>query len=1102
MSQTLGAQEPLFNPSHPSYGRARDEVAHSPTRDLSDPHNKATVTKRNDPRIPPGILPAHRAELEASGIAPDVAALNVGSFGAGTDRHWETERARLTGHKRLELEEEGQPGNTFNRRIKLDKRYSHLQNGGWRTLSDSLPGLDLPVFDQWKPDRPKTGGNGFGKEGKAIKYEAPPGFPDGGGLLLPRVPDECWEAIARRHGLPFPEAREGGFWAWVLATPSLPLLICEGWKKALAAVSAGHAAVAVPGVQMGRRVNRGTPERHRSERLIPALGALNSPGRPWTVVFDAEAKPTTARRVGAAAGALARCLRAGGGKPEIARLPLLPGTSKTGLDDLWVAAGTEALDRALADVGPRPVIPYLRPADRIAPAGVFLGVACPIPSPEEAPLVILQAPMGCGKTRAIEEAIRPLQQEGVPILLPSHRQALGRSQAERIGNPWEAPPGTDDRLQGVAACLDSWCPTSRLRITGETGRGGVIVLDEWMQQLEHLLMGRGTALTDRTAPRRAAVLRTLAEQLRTARMVIAADGQMAQWGVDLLEALTGRRALLIRSEHQPMAGRPLHCREGLTTPKRTGEAFREKLAATVEALPAGGSLLVWCSAQKGEKSQNAPENLADRHRCHRPADVVDVIDSTTRELQAELAADPDGFADRRIAEATAKGGAWVLYCSPAISSGLSWDRWKPAAVIAYSGGRIAPEHVAQALARVRSAEVPCWLFAPEKAPGNALRVGNGATDPETLLQDLASADRLLGALGETGPDQAWLRAWAELGAIRNRQRFAYRATIAGLLEREGWSLQEPSPEPCPMAGAALGADLKAIREERNETKQQAILTAELLSPMDAARMERRRKLEPAETAALERYRVAERWGLAPDALTLELLRADEDHHGRPTDRLRLSWLLSCHEALAAIPEHDWLATERLDPEHGRPFAPDRLRETLAPKVAALQGLGVPALLERFGRGETIAATDPAVLALHATATAHSKAMVATLGVSPGKLPSGTLRTLLRAVGWVLKRAGQIHTRGGDRGACTYRAAPLALPAGVSWEALTAKWLKELREGGQKNDSMKKPHRVEKLANHPPRPSPPGLTRWPLAPAVAIPWPSGPPKRRSRGFAPV
>jgi hypothetical protein len=143
-----------------------------------------------------------------------------------------------------------------------------------------------------------------------------------------------------------------------------------------------------------------------------------------------------------------------------------------------------------------------------------------------------------------------------------------------------------------------------------------------------------------------------------------------------------------------------------------------------------------------------------------------------------------------------------------------------------------------------------------------------------------------------------------------------------------------------------------------------------------------------------------------------------------------------------------------------------------------------------------------VVALHATATTDSKAVVAHLGVKPGEKASGTLRTLLRVVGWELKRVGRIMARTGERGAYSYSAAPLALPEGVSWEALTAKWLKELQEGGTKNDPMKKPHRVEKSANHIPRPSPPPLRPWPLAPAVAIPWPSGPPRPRPTGFAVV
>ena len=1036
---------------------------------------------------PAGLLPQHWAELQASAIPADVAAANVASFGPGTDRHWETARAELVAHARLKIQTESvagngcpqaQPGHLADRLIRLDQRYRHLSGGGWRSLSDQLEGL--PSFDQWKPDQARARAD---KPGHSIKYEAPPGFPDGGGLLLPRVPLRCWELIADRQGLPRPDAAAvaGGFWPWALATPGLQLLICEGWKKALAAVGAGWAALALPGVQMGRRVGA-----DGAERLIPALQLL-APGRRWLIAFDAEAKPSTAAKVGAAAGALARTLRAAGGRVEVARLPLLPRHDKTGLDDLLAAAGPEALDRALATTGPRPVLPTLRPADRIAPAGQWLGVAQPIPSPELAPLVALAAPMGCGKSEAIAAAVAPLQAEGVPLLPLSHRVALGRALAERFGVAWAPMPGSDERQLGGGLCLDSCCPSSGLQISGHSWSGAVVALDELGQQLEHLLLSHGTAL----AHRRAEVLRTLAELVARSSQVIAADAQLSSWAVALLERLTGRRALVIASEHRPMAGRRLHCPEGFGTPKDAAEAFRAKWA---ELLAAGDSFLCWTSAQRAE-SKNAPQNLAALHRQRRPADLVDAIDSTTPELAAELAADPDGFAERRTAQALAQGGSWALYCSPSISSGISWSRWRPAAVIALAGGRIAPEHPAQALARVRCPEVPGWLFAPERCPGGGLRVGSGATDPAQLIADLrAVSDPLLGQLEGGDNCGAWLQAWAELGATRNRQRFAYRATIAGLLLREGWELQAPGPAPCPAAGAQATADLQAIAAAALAAEDQALIAADPLTDQEAADLARRRQLEPSERAALQRYRLAQRWALGAADPTPELLEADR---AGLADRLRLGWLLSTPEALALVPTHDQQRIAALDPA-GRPFAPDRLRVAIAPRLAAMQALGVPELLARFAAGETIAATDPAVVALHATATAHRSQLAAAAGCSPGVKATGTLRALLLAMGWKLERAGRVKARGADRDALTYRAERLALPEGVRAEALADAWLAALEApappapAGALSPPIEDPYRGEKCPTEPPPPPRPLQLRR----AVLIPWAAAPPPPRS------
>ena len=101
---------------------------------------------------PQNLLPHHWAELQASGIAADVAALNVASFGPGTDRHWEHERSELVRFKRLRA------GHLSEALTALDRRYRHLQAGGWRTLSDTLLGGPVPVFDQWKAAAPRAKG--------------------------------------------------------------------------------------------------------------------------------------------------------------------------------------------------------------------------------------------------------------------------------------------------------------------------------------------------------------------------------------------------------------------------------------------------------------------------------------------------------------------------------------------------------------------------------------------------------------------------------------------------------------------------------------------------------------------------------------------------------------------------------------------------------------------------------------------------------------------------------------------------------------------------------------------------------------------------------
>lgn len=670
----------------------------------------------------------------------------------------------------------------------------------------------------------------------------------------------------------------------------------------------------------------------------------------------------------------------------------------------------------------------LRPADHIAPAGQYLGQAVPLPTPAAAPLVVMQAPMGCGKTQAIQAGIAPRIGAGIPTLLPTHRIALGKAICERLGVEF-APLRSDPLRQlGGGMCFDSLCPTSGLRIGGDSWTGATMVLDEWMQALEHLLFSHGTKL----AKRRAAVLRTFTELLSRSGQIIAADAQLADWAITLLEVVTNRTATLIRSDHQPMAGRQLHHHTGQAI-KPTAEAFRAKWD---ELVTTGATFFCWSSAQQ-ETSRNSPQTLAALHQQRRPGARVCMIDSTTPELAAELAADPDGFAAQYDA----------IYCSPSISSGVSFEHWQPDAVLIFSGGHIGPEHVAQACARVRSCNVPAYVFAPNRSPGNGLRVGSGSIKPNDLISELRSVtDPLLGQLKDAG--DAWLQAWATLAATRNRQRHAYGSTVIQLLQREGWT-EASSSLPPEFGDKTQRATEFTLQVQAAAAAQVArLVAAEPITAHEACDIEKTapHQRTSEERDSLERFKLTERWALPPDAdITEQQVKAirEADTQGL-RQQLRLGWLITDRTALSMLPGHDFEQIKALDLDQQQPFSPDRLRVTLAPKVYVLHSLGIHKLIQRFEAGETIAADDIAIQRIHCMAQIHKEAITTALGITAGKKPTCTVRRLLAACGWNLTEAGRIKTRGARRDLYQYKATRLATPDGIDHTALVEQFKAELR----------------------------------------------------------
>ena len=981
-----------------------------------------------------------RELVQGSAIAPAVALANVASFGSGAALHWQDARDDLIRHKRWQLQTgklannghvQTQAGFVSEALTGLQRQYSHLRHGGWRSTTAGLPGFT--PFDCWKPTAPRLSadrkldrrtGLVVPTTPKPIRYETPPAAPGGGGLFAPAVPLEQWRTIAERQGLQVPAGADpGGFWPWVLEHRHLPIVIGEGLKKALTVTSAGHAALGLGGITMGIR----TDDAGR-RRLIPELAAIAVKGRPVTIVFDAEGKRSTARKVAAAARTLALLLEQAGCLVCIAALPLLPGTSKTGADDLAVARGLAALDAVIAaalPVSALPVLPRLRPADRVVqdrhlPIDVVTVAG-------DRRLIALASAMGTGKSTVIAHHVAPLLQAGVRVVLLTHRQSLGAALAADLGLPWgdDAAPGSDLRLQGLALCVDSLCASSRMRFKAADWQGCVVVVDECRQVLHHALNG-STAI----AARRPAVLQELATLLAGASQVLVADAQLDDITLDAIEACVGERAYLVAGEHRPAAGRDL-----VVHPSR--ESWRSELVAQVQA---GRRVWVSTTAQK-PGSPNSAQNIAALVQELRPDARVLVVD-------AETVADPDHDASRLAAAPDQISAAYtVVVASPAVQAGLSvtvpFD-----VVLGLASGSTPPAGVVQSMARVRC-DAPRHLYAPPRSPGASLRIGSGSFDADQLISSLdrhcaALVGQLLAAGGwsittpTTGP---WVTAWARMAAHQNAEAQAYAATCTALLQREGYAVVQRDPlDPLDQAAAkATSARLKRISETAQADDDARVIAAPLLDDDDARKLQRRRRLSPADRAALQRWRINRRWGLqgaAPDAALLDADRAGD------ADRYRWRWLLQtpAPDAAALVAQHDNAVAKALAPR-GEAWAPDAAARMMGPKLRALTALGIAGWLERTAEFN---ADDHQLQSLQAAAIGCADDLRQVLGISPGERPTTTLRRLLQLVGARLE-SRRSKARGADRDQWRYRLVLDALPAGIDDHQLQQAWRDQLRQ---------------------------------------------------------
>lgn len=204
----------------------------------------------------------------------------------------------------------------------LLERYTHVAEGGWWVSGlDPLNDWKPMAWGQFKPDQPRPNPD---KPGKSVKYETPPGVEARAIFLDPGDPN---------------------YWPSVLADPSKPIVLCEGAKKAGCTITAGFAAIALPGIWMAFRTDKETVER----QLIPELELFAHVDRPIIFEFDQDTNPKTREAVKAAINASATLLFSRGCDVRIAAWDPKEGK---GLDDVAAAHGLGRVKEILKAASP------------------------------------------------------------------------------------------------------------------------------------------------------------------------------------------------------------------------------------------------------------------------------------------------------------------------------------------------------------------------------------------------------------------------------------------------------------------------------------------------------------------------------------------------------------------------------------------------------------------------------------------------------------------------------------------------------------------------------------------------------------------------------
>lgn len=695
------------------------------------------------------------------------------------------------------------------------------------------------------------------KNGKIRKYETPVG--NGSRAFLPIVPPDIRELIEQCYEVEIPT--DGSFWNLIEAHPEIPIVLTEGGKKSLAALSQGYVAIALYGINAGvskyetiggERIRKLKPE------LIPDLQRFAIPGRKFILAFDQDASAKTRYKVEGALANLSWHLEQTGTIVSIVSWDGRDGQCK-GLDDLIVHAGAETWDAAYDQaipasewrIGRQLAAQVKRQADLSIGTQEFSTSVGQFP---RSGIVALYGGKGTGKSEAIRQMLDvDLRSVGdqrnwlsfTPLV------SLGRDQAaswngvfindgDQVGNQILKD---GEPVQGASVCIPSLLKVNRID-------SDILILDELTATLEFLL---GSKLANKEGLR-PLLLAEFVHQVQVAKLVILADADLTEEAIAYIEAIRGERAFLIRSD-----------RKALTYPANLlNGSQNQAIAALLERVEnLKPETLIYLNSD----SKALAESLATMLEKIGIKSLLITSTTSGGDLETEFLASKGTSIPNLISL-----GIQAIITSPTVTQGFSITHHTDQIDSVwgfYTGGSITAHAMAQALDRVRSNDVARFIHVAKK--GNAYSKLSKAQTVPTFLKEFRQVSTAAAKLVRHSltPEAIvksdnidWqsdnLNMLAALEVRRNRGMMELRNTLVALLRQEGKAIIEQAPvvnkEEIRIAAEAMAH----AKQQVNLAHAQAVAKA---IPIDATQAHRlstqTTALTPEQVLSLEQWHIAQ-----------------------------------------------------------------------------------------------------------------------------------------------------------------------------------------------------------------------------------------------------